>query len=138
MTDYVPTLVKEYEVRNFFTTPLDYNDITTAELLLKIESVEKYIEFVYGITSAADGRIPALLLVASKVIENPSLAQKYKQLSSEKLGDYSYTLFKGNSTSGKSSNYDLANSWRTMAIEMLEAKVIGSKSSIWRFKKVND
>ena len=138
MSDYIPTLVNEFEVRNFFSPPLSYDDINTAEVLLKIESVEKYIQAVYGITDAATGRIPALLLVACKVIENPILANKYNQLSSEKLGDYSYKLFEGKSITGKSSIYDLAASWRTMAIEILEAALFGNKSSIWCFYKVND
>lgn len=138
MTDYVPILVKEYETRNFFSPPLDYNDISTAELLLKIEAVEKYIEVVYGITDSARGRVPALLLIACKVIENPSLASKYSQIATEKLGDYSYSLFKGGNISGKSSAYDLATSWRTMAIEMLEAEIAGTRSDRWGFYKVND
>jgi hypothetical protein len=127
LTDYVPVLVKEFEVRNFFNPPLDYDDVPTAELLLKIESVEKYIEFVYGITTSTSGRIPALLLVASKIVENPSLSSKYSKIETEKLGDYSYSLFKGG-----------AASWRTMAIEMLEAKIAGSRSDKWNFLKVND
>ncbi len=138
MVDYVPTLAPEYEVRNFFSPPLDYDDISTAELLLKIESVEKYIKVVYGITSSEKGRIPALLLVACKVIENPSLASKYNQIATEKLGDYSYSLFKGGNISGKSAAYDLASSWRTMAIEMLEAEIAGTRSDKWPFYKVND
>lgn len=138
MSDYIPVLVNEFEVRNFFTPPLEYADISTAEILLKIESVEKYIKAVYGITDPTSGRIPALLLIACKVIESPTLAKKYNQLASEKLGDYSYTLLKESSVSGKSSSYDLATSWRTMAIEMLEAGIVGNKSSQWSFVKVND
>lgn len=136
MSDYSPTLLLgEYEVRNFFTPPLDYDDVTTAEILLKIESVEKYIEVVYNLTDS-DARVPALLLVASRIVENPALASKYHQISSEKLGDYSYTLSNVASTSSKYS--DLAATWKSMAVEMLEALAFGDKTAIWRFEKVND
>ena len=132
MTDFVPKLVTEMDIRNFFSPPLDYNDITTAEVLLKIESVEDYIKAVYGFTSPIDARIPALLLVASKIAENPSLSKKYHKIDSEKLGDYSYTLSKSVNSTYK----DISTSWEALAIRMLESRY--TSDSRWGFYKVND
>ena len=81
MADYSPTMVTEMDVRNFFSPPLDYDDVTKAELLLKIEVVEKYVSSVYGVTTSSDGRIACLLLIAAKVIQAPELAKKYYTLS---------------------------------------------------------
>ena len=132
MTDFVPKLVTEMDIRNFFSPPLDYNDITTAEILLKIESVEDYIKAIYGFTSPTDARVPALLLVASKIAENPSLSKKYHKIDSEKLGDYSYTLSKSVNSTYK----DISTSWEALAIRMLESRY--TSDSRWTFLKVND
>jgi len=134
LTDFQPKLVNEYEIRNFFSPPLDYDDIATAEILLKIEAVEDYIKAVYGFTSPTDARVPALLLVASKIAENPSLSKKYHKIDSEKLGDYSYTLSK---TVGSNSTYkDISTSWEALAIRMLESRY--TSDSKWGLWKVND
>jgi hypothetical protein len=134
LTDFVPKLVTEMDIRNFFSPPLDYNDITSAEILLKIEVVEDYIKAIYGFTSPIDARIPALLLVASKIAENPSLSKKYHKIDSEKLGDYSYTLSKA---VGSNSTYkDISTSWEALDIRMLESRY--TSDSKWTFLKVND
>jgi hypothetical protein len=114
------SLIGSEDVRSFFNPPLSYDDVTTAEIDLKIEAVESYIEQVYELTSSADARIPALLLVASKLAQNPKFANKYFTLSSETLRDYSYSL--GGNLGGAGSQYTLSRTWEQMAIEMLSAK----------------
>ena len=132
MSDYSTKFISEGDVRNFFTPPLSYSDISTAEILLKIEAVENYISSIWGINSESDARIPALLLVASKIIQNASLAQKYLPLSAESIGkDYSYRI----ATSSKDSNpYSVAKTWEEIALEILNAKC----SDRWKIRVVND
>jgi len=137
MADYSPTIVSVADVRNFFTPPLDYDDIHQADILLKIETVETYVNYVYGITSS-DAKIPCLLLIASKIIQTPTLAKKYYTLSAESLGDYSYTLAEpiSRGTDIQSSPFVISKTWEKMALEMLEAKA--KKDSRWPFTVVND
>jgi len=133
MSDYIPQLVKEYEVRNFFTPPLDYDDVDKAELLIKIESVETFIKDVYfngNMPSRDTAKIPALLLVVSQIIQNPTLAKKYGAIVSEKLGDYSYRL--ANETGN--TPYNAYKVYREMAFSILRAKC----SSTWKVYKTND
>jgi len=122
MADYSPSLVYEYEIRNSFTPPLDYNDVSKAELLLKIEAVEDYIKATYfndAMPSRGDGKIPALLIVMSKIVKsNPGLIQKYGIVESLSLGDYKVTY----SHSGRGEHvtaYESAKSWEQMAEDML-------------------
>ena len=135
--DYTPTMVTEDDVRSFFTPPLDYNDVRKKDILLKIESVEKYVSTVYGITSS-DGRIPCLLLIAAKVIMTPGLAKKYYTLGEEKLGDYSYVLAQpiSRGTDIQSSPFVISKTWEKMAIEILEE--LSNTTSKWPFTVVND
>jgi DNA-binding phage protein len=92
MADYTPTLIKEYVVRNWFDPPLSEDDLTKASLLIHIEAVEKYINDVYELTSSADARIPALLLVVSRIINMPSIAKSHYTLRRETVRNYSYEL----------------------------------------------
>jgi len=136
MADYTPQLVSEYEVRNMFTPPLDYDDVTKAQILLYIESVEDYIKSVYfddSMPSKANARIPALLLVMSKIIKKPDLLKKYGVVESMKLGDFSFKLV----TTGKGKHvtaYEAAKSWEEMAHEMLKSR----GKSQWTVLKAND
>ena len=114
------SLINSSDVRNFFNPPLSYDDVSTAEIDLKIEAVETYIENVYELTSSTDARIPALLLVASKLAQNPKFAKKYFTLSSETIRNYSYQL--GGTSSDSGSQYSLSRTWEMMALEMLMAK----------------
>jgi len=136
MTDYVPSIVTEKDIRNFFTPPLDYDDITKAEILIKIESVEDYINAVYGLTNASDARIPALLLIAAKIIQSPSLARKYYTLSEEQLGDYRYVMAQpiSRSTDVQSSPFVISKTWERMALEILDAR----SQKKWTIYKAND
>jgi len=137
MVDYNPSLVREYEVRNAFTPPLSYNDVTKAELLLKIEAVEDYIKATYyNDTSVpvAEGRIPALLIVMSKIIKgNPSLIKKYGIVESLSLGDYKVTY----AHSGRGQHVsatESAKSWEQMAEDMLYSR----GKNRWRIVLANE
>jgi len=134
MVDYTPTMVREMDVRNFFTPHLDYDDVTTAEILIKIESVESFVYNVYGVTGS-DGRIPVLLLIASKLIHAPTLARKHFTLSEEQLGDYRYVMAQpiSRGTDIQSSPFVISKTWEKMAIEILES--LATKN--WGFYKVN-
>lgn len=132
MTDYLPSMVYEHEVRNSFSPPLEYDDISKVDILLKIESVEDYITAVYfdDITpSRDDSKVPALLLVMSKVFRgNPALAKKYTDVAELELGDYHITY--DMTARGKHVNpYESAKSWEQMAHEILERR--GSNTYKW-------
>lgn len=135
MTDYSPSILQEIDVRNFFSPPLDYDDLPKARLLLHIEAVEDYVNAVYNLTSAADARIPCLLLIAAKIIQDPALAQKYYTLNYEKLGDYAYALSTpvAQGSAVQSNPYVMAKTWEQMGIQMLEARTTKN----WNFVKVN-
>jgi hypothetical protein len=140
MTSYTPKYVKEMDVRNFFTPALDYDDIGTAELLLKIESVEKFVEVAYFNNLAAnsnDVRIPCLLLIASKIIMSPTLARRYYTLNSETLGDYSYTIASPSTRQSdvQSSPHVISITWEKMALEILDSLSPTKKWGLW---KAND
>ena len=119
--------VTEKDIRNFFSPPLDYDDISKAQIDLYIESVEDYVKGMWFDETGASvtlARIPCLLLVASKIISNPTLAKKYNTLSSERLGDYAYQLAK---PSDGSSPYEIAISWERMALQMLRSRTTNKK-----------
>lgn len=125
------TYVTEKDVRNFFTTPLDYDDVSKAQIDLYIEAVEDFVEAVYfndSTTTSAKARIPCLLLIASKVIySNPELAKKYSSLSSERLGDYAYTLGGSGGSSSSKSPHEIAKSWEELALMMLRSRTTNKK-----------
>jgi len=117
---YTPQLVTVSEVRSFFTPSLSSDDISDDELLAKIEAVETYIKDVFfngNMPTKDTARIPALLLVASQVVQNPVLAKKYDVLVSEKLGDYSYQT-----ASRYSKSYNSWLEFRKMALDILKSK----------------
>jgi hypothetical protein len=137
MTDFSPSLVSEYEVRNAFTPPLSYNDVTKAEILLKIEATEDYIKAVYfndSMPTATKGRIPALLIVMSKIIKSsPNLIKKYGIVESLSLGDYKVTY----AHSGRGDHvtaHESAKSWEQMAEDILDAR----KTVTWKIVLAND
>jgi len=139
MADYSPTLVYEYEVRNFFTPAIDYEDVSKAEMLSKIEAVEDFIKAVYFQDSAptrSKAKIPALLLVCSKIIQNPKISKKYHVVRSETLGDYKYELW--SPTKSSKTSMDIALSWEEMALRMLKKRVSDSTHGWQKIKVVND
>ena len=139
MTDYSPISVTEKDVRNFVTPPLDYDDVSKAEILLKIESTEVYVKrhFFHGGSIPADGRIAVLLLIISNLIATPSLAKKYRTLASETLGDYSYTISQPvtRGAAMQSDPFAVIKTWHQMAVEILEDLVSEDKIKLY---KVND
>jgi len=139
MADYSPLVVTEMDVRNFVTPPLNYEDVTKAEILLKIESVETFVKYKYfgGGTVPSTAKIPVLLLVISNLISSAELAKKYYTLSSEKLGDYSYTLAQpiARGTDIQSSPYIVKETWHSMAVDILEELASPSK---FKIRKAND
>ena len=92
MSDYSPVYVGFHEIQNWFDPPLSDDDFTKAALLVHIEAVEKYIEHTYELTSATDAKIPALLLVVSRIIGHPNIAKNHYALKSETIRNYGYTL----------------------------------------------
>lgn len=139
MADYTPISVTEKDVRNFVTPPLDYDDVSKAEVLLKIESVETYVKrhYFHGGSIPSDGRIAVLLLIVSNLIATPSLAKKYRTLASESLGDYSYTISQPvtRGASMQSDPFAVIKTWHQMAVEILEDLVSEDKIKLY---KVND
>jgi len=119
MSDYVPEIINEMDVRNWTSPKMDYNDVSTAEILLKIEAVEAYVKRVYfrGSSIPATARVPVILLVVSNLLSNPSLSKKYNALASETLGDYSYVMAPGGR--GGNNPNEIIESWQRMAMEML-------------------
>ena len=122
MVDYIPTMVREMDVRSFFSPPLDFDDVSTAEILIKIEAVETYVDKVYGVNGSA-GRIPVLLLIASKLIHAPALAKKHFTLAEESLGDYSYVMAQpiSRGTDIQSSPFVISKTWEKIGLEILES-----------------
>ena len=137
MSDYSPRLINEYEVRNSFTPPLTYEDVSKADILLKIEAVEDYIRATYfndSMPSPSKGRMPALLIVMSKVVKgNPGLIKKYGIVEALELGDYKVT-FQHSGRGDHVSAYESAKSWEQMAEDMLFAR----GTSKWQIIKAND
>ena len=114
MTDYQCQYASTAFIRSFTTPPLDFVDVSEAELLAKIEAVESYCNTVYE----TGDKVACSLLVLSKLISNASLAKKYSSLVAENLGDYSYRL---GSVGGKSA-FEIAKSWEDVAYSILRAK----------------
>ena len=140
MADYTSvTGLTENDIRTFVTPALEYDDVTKSEILLKIESVETYLKYRYfgGGTLPTTAKIPVLLLVISNLICTPVLARKYYTLSSEKIGDYEYTLAEpiSRGTNIQSSPFIIMKTWQGMAIEMLEKM---QSPSDYVVRKAND
>jgi len=125
MSDYSPSLVYEYEVRNAFTPPLNYDDISKVDLLTKIELVEDFIKHRYfdsSMPTRTQAKSAALMIVMSRVVRgNPELAKKYSELQSLELGDYKVAF----NTTGRGKHvtaYENALSWEEMALQILDKK----------------
>jgi len=90
--DYTSGSVKEHEVRSWFDPPLAESDVTKATILLYIEAVNEYISSVYELSTSSNTRIPALLLVVSRLINLPAIAKNHYTLRREAIRNYSYEL----------------------------------------------
>lgn len=140
MADYTTLSgITENDVRTFVSPPIDYDDASRAEVLLKIESVETYVKYQFfgGGTVPASARIPILLLVITNLISSPALARKYYTLASEKLGDYSYEMAQpiSRGTDIQSSPFVISRTWHAMALEMLKKMASPSDFAVY---KVNE
>jgi hypothetical protein len=139
MADYETVSVNEIDVRNFVTPHLDYDDVSKAEILLKIESVETYVSRVFfdGGTIPDDGRIAVLLLIMPQLLATPTLARKYRTLASETFRDYSYVISQPMST-GKQMQSDpfaITKTWHQMGLEILRSLAGDDKYTLY---KVNE
>ena len=138
MTDYTPELVTEMDVRNFVTPPIDYNDVSREEILLKIESVETYVKQVFfdGGSLPTASRIGILLLIIPSILSSPDLAKKYRTLSSEKLGDYAYSISQPMSrgTAMQSDPFAISKTWHQMGLEIITKL---SSSNKFNFRVTN-
>jgi len=134
---YTPRLVNNIdEVRDLFTPSLSTDDISDDELLFKIEMVEKYIAVVYfegSMPSQSVGRIPALLMLMSRVIKTANLIKKYGVPDKIDIENYSVSIPQHGS-SGKSVTWEDVKSWDKMAHDMLKSY----DNSNFKFRKVND
>jgi len=114
MTDYQCQYASTAFCRSFTTPPLDFVDVSEAELLAKIEAVESYCNTVYE----TGDKVACSLLVLAKLVQNPTIAKKYCTLNAETIGKYSYRL---GSISGKSP-FEIAKSWEQLGYEILRSK----------------
>lgn len=124
MTDYVPLVASKLFIRNLTTPPLDYDDVTEAELLAKIEAVEVWVKYKYfdGGTIDSDAKVPVGLLVLCNIVSNPQIAKKHYTLASETLGDYSYTIAVSphSNQAGNISPLSDVITWKEIAKDILE------------------
>jgi hypothetical protein len=134
---YTPQLVNSTdEVRDLFTPSLSTDDVSEDELLGKIELVENYIAIVYfegSMPTKAKGRIPALLMIMSRVIKNGNLMKKYGTPDKIKIENYEVSI-PHHGTSGKMTTWEDVESWDKMAHRMLSKYDNGN----FIFRKVND
>lgn len=137
MSSYTPQLVNSTtEVRECFTPSLSTDDISDDELLTKIELVENYIAVVYfdgSMPTQTKGRIPALLMLMSRVIKTGNLMKKYGVPDEIDIENYRVSIPQ-HGTSGKSITWEDVKSWDEMAHQML----MKYENSNFIFRKVND
>jgi len=141
MADYTSESgIVEGDVRNFVTPVIDYDIVSKAELLGKIEVVEDFVKYTYfdGGTVPSKAKTPILLLIISNLVSTGAIAKDYYTLSSEKLGSYAYTLSEPMATGDggvQSSPYVISKTWHQMALDMLEKMSTPSDYTVY---KVND
>lgn len=116
--------VTEMLVRNSTTPPLDYDDVSTAEIEAKIRLTETYVRrrWLEGSAVTGDAIDAVVLLVLSNILSRSDLARKYGTLSSETLGDYAYEIA-GPISRGmdiQSSPTAVIMTWHRMALELLK------------------
>lgn len=110
----------ERDIRNSTSPPLDYDDVSSAEITVKIRLVETAFRHKWfeggSLPSTADDAV--ILYVLSYLLSRSDLAVKYGTLNMERLGDYSYELagnigrgaeFQSSPTAIKNTYQDLAD-----------------------------
>lgn len=139
MVDYSPVLVDKHEIRNFFTPPISYDDISEAQLLGRIQAKEEYVSAVYfdgGNPTGTSTKIAITLLIAADMARDPRISKKYHTLDREKfLQDYEYRL------AGLNTRISQANSskWENEAKQILNTQAASTASlAIWNVRKTNE
>lgn len=110
----------ERDIRNATSPPLDYDDVSSAEINVKIRLVETALKHKWfeggGLPGDADDAV--ILYVLSYLLSRSDLARKYGTLSEERFADYSYVLagnisrgseFQSSPTAIKNTYQDLAD-----------------------------
>ena len=131
---YVPKLINPDEVRIFLQPFLSYDDMEDFTILAKIEAVETYLSEVwYGGTYPSKGKIPALLLVASKIMKEPGIqGEHYREVN--KIGDISFgQSVRSAGAIDKMDPYSIAITWEEMAYAILRSENHGN---IYKIKKI--
>lgn len=115
--------VTEMLIRNACTPPLDYDDVSSAEIETKIRLVTTYVRRVFfeGGSPPSDATDAIVLLVLSNILARSDLAKKYGTLVSETYNDYSYELAgpMSRGTEFQSDPYAIIKTWHQIAIEIL-------------------
>ena len=95
--------VTEKDIRNAVTPPLDHDDVSSAEIELKIRLVESWVKYTYfeGGSIPTGGSEAVILIILSQLLSNNKLAQKYGTLSRERFEDYEYELAGVNQRTGE-------------------------------------
>lgn len=121
---YKPKIITPDDVRAFITPFLEHTTLSDADILPKIEAVETYLSEVwYEGDYPSKGRVPAILLTSSKIINETSIeTEKYREVS--KIADITFA--------GVSDIYKNAKTWEEMAYEILK-----SQSNIFKVSQVN-
>ena len=129
----------EMLIRNSTTPPLDYNDVSSAEIDAKIRLVTTYVRRTYfeGGSVPSDATDAIVLLILSNILSRSDLARKYGTLSSETLGDYSYEIagVMSRGSQMQSNPLTIIKGWHDMALEILESLSSGNK---YQIRKANE
>ena len=114
----------EMLVRNATTPPLDYDDVSKAEIDAKIRLTETWVRRVFfeGSSLPDDATDAVVLIVLSNILSRSDLARKYGTLTRERLGDYEYEK-SGPMSRGAEFQADpnaVLVTWHNMAIAILK------------------
>jgi hypothetical protein len=138
MSNYTSLVgIVENDIRSFVTPPLDYDDVSQLELLLKLQATESWVKYTYfeGGNPPTTSKMAIILIIVSNLLSNPSVAKKYRTLTSETLGDYSYMISPYVGESVQSDPFLISKTWHQMAIDILQGL---SSDKRYKLYKVNE
>lgn len=125
---YTPKMATVNDIRTFIYPYLDTSKMSDDAILAKLEAVETYLSTTwYEGSYPSSGKIPTILLTASKIIKEPSLSDQYREV--RKIMDVSFDNFPSVKT--KVDPYELSKTWEEMAYSILR-----SQCNIYKIKKV--
>jgi hypothetical protein len=104
-----PTLVSEEEVRAFIVPHLESTDMSSVAVCLYITATEDYVKKKYYANSSLpdDAKIPILLLVASKIMRTPYIANQDTYSIVQRIGDVTFdTAVRGKSPFQQASSFE--------------------------------